>query len=157
MLHKTNAARALDDLHINYRMQEYAFDEDHLNALHVANELGVAPELIYKTLVLVSNIGENLVAVIPANQQLDLKKIATASNHKKCEMIAVKDLLKTTGYIRGGCSPLGMKKVFPVFIEEMATLEEEIIISAGKRGLQLVLKPQDLATACKAHFADLIA
>ena len=155
-LPKTNAARILDNAKINYRMQEYTVDAEDLSATHVAEELGVAPDKIYKTLILKGTKDPFLVAVIPGDAHLDFKKLEKASGNKHCEMLPLKDLLATTGYIRGGCSPLGMKKAFPTYIEEMASLEDEIIISAGKRGLQLILSPQDLAIASEAKFADLV-
>ncbi|MGX9984986.1 Cys-tRNA(Pro) deacylase [Soonwooa purpurea] len=155
MSKKTNAVRILESNQIPFELREYEVDEQDLSAEHVAESLGISPEKIYKTLILKGQKDPFLVAVIPGNAQLDLKKIAKASNNKNCEMLPMKDLLATTGYIRGGCSPIGMKKNFPTYIEELATLEEEIIISAGKRGLQIVLKPDDLKNIINAEFADL--
>ena len=122
----------------------------------MAAVIGVAPEKIYKTLVLKGQKDPFVVAVIPGNAQLDLKKIAKASGNKNCEMLPMKELLLVTGYIRGGCSPIGMKKIFPTYIEELSTLEEKIVISAGKRGLQIIIHPLDLAKAIELTFADLI-
>lgn len=153
---KTNAARELDNLQIDYELKTYEFDEEHLNAEHIALVEGVPPEKIYKTLVLSGDKIPFVVAVIPANSQLDLKKLALASGNKKCEMLAVKDLLHITGYIRGGCSPIGMKKHFPTYIEAMVQLEEKIYISAGKRGLQIILSPFDLVKAVDAKLVDLV-
>lgn len=155
MSKKTNAVRILESNQITFELREYEVDEQDLSAEHVAESLGISPEKIYKTLILKGQKDPFLVAVIPGNAQLDLKKIAKASNNKNCEMLPMKDLLATTGYIRGGCSPIGMKKNFPTYIEELATLEEEIIISAGKRGLQIILKPDDLKNIINAEFADL--
>ncbi|QIG89265.1 Cys-tRNA(Pro) deacylase [Chryseobacterium sp. POL2] len=155
MSKKTNAVRILESNQIPFELREYEVDEQDLSAEHVAESLGISPEKIYKTLILKGQKDPFLVAVIPGNAQLDLKKIAKASNNKNCEMLPMKDLLATTGYIRGGCSPIGMKKNFPTYIEELATLEEEIIISAGKRGLQIILKPDDLKNIINAEFADL--
>ena len=122
----------------------------------MAAVIGVAPEKIYKTLVLKGQKDPFVVAVIPGNAQLDLKKIAKASGNKNCEMLPMKELLLVTGYIRGGCSPIGMKKIFPTYIEELSTLEEKIVISAGKRGLQIIIHPLDLSKAIEFTFADLI-
>lgn len=154
---KTNAARILDKLDIPYELRTYDVDEDeHKSAVDVANAIGIAPEKIYKTLVLKGQKDPFIVAVIPGNANLDLKKIAKASGNKNCEMLPMKDLLSVTGYIRGGCSPIGMKKQFPTYVEELSTLEDTIVISAGKKGLQIVLSPGDLAKAVEVAFADLI-
>ncbi|MGE8291759.1 MAG: Cys-tRNA(Pro) deacylase [Sphingobacterium sp.] len=157
MSHKTNAVRLLDTAKVNYELREYEVDDHDVSAEHVALSLGLIPETLYKTLVLKGNIDPYIVAVIPGNAQLDLKKIAKASGNKNCEMLPMKDLLAVTGYIRGGCSPIGMKKLFPTFIEEAAQLETEISVSAGKRGLQMILNPDDLATLTKAIWSDLIS
>lgn len=157
MSHKTNAVRLLDTAKVNYELREYEVDDHDVSAEHVALSLGLLPETLYKTLVLKANIDPYIVAVIPGNAQLDLKKIAKASGNKNCEMLPMKDLLAVTGYIRGGCSPIGMKKLFPTFIEEAAQLETEISVSAGKRGLQMILNPNDLATLTKAIWSDLIS
>ncbi|RKE46814.1 Cys-tRNA(Pro) deacylase [Sphingobacterium detergens] len=157
MSHKTNAVRLLDTAKVNYELREYEVDDHDVSAEHVALSLGLIPEILYKTLVLKGNIDPYIVAVIPGNAQLDLKKIAKASGNKNCEMLPMKDLLAVTGYIRGGCSPIGMKKLFPTFIEEAAQLETEISVSAGKRGLQMILNPNDLATMTKAIWSDLIS
>ncbi|MEN2436193.1 Cys-tRNA(Pro) deacylase [Weeksellaceae bacterium A-14] len=154
--HKTNAARILDQLGIPYELREYPVDENDLSALHVAEAIGEDPEKLFKTLILQGNNDPYLVVVIPGNAQVDLKKTAKVSGNKNCELLPMKELLPVTGYIRGGCSPVGMKKHFPTYIEELALLQDKIIISAGKRGLQLVLRPQDLIIATEAQFADLI-
>lgn len=154
--HKTNAARILDQLDITYELREYPVDENDLSASHVAEAIGEDPEKLFKTLVLQGNKDPYLIAVIPGNAQVDLKKIAKASGNKNCEMLPMKELLSVTGYIRGGCSPIGMKKNYPIFIEELALLQDQIIISAGKRGFQLILQPQDLIRATAAHVSDLI-
>ncbi|WP_312322764.1 Cys-tRNA(Pro) deacylase [Soonwooa sp.] len=155
MSKKTNAVRILESQNINFELQEYEVDENDLSAEHVAESLGISAEKIYKTLILKGQKDPFLVAVIPGDAQLDFKKLAKASGNKNCEMLPLKDLLTTTGYIRGGCSPIGMKKAFPTYIEEIATLENEIIISAGKRGLQIILDPKDLQIVTEANFADL--
>ena len=156
MSKKTNAARILDQLNIEYEIREHPVDENDLSAEHVAEVLGIRAETIYKTLVLKGSNDPYFVAMLPGNSHLDLKKMAKASGNKNCEMLSLKDLTKVTGYIRGGCSPIGMKKDFPTYIEELATLQEKIIISAGKRGLQIVISPLDLQKVVNAHFADLI-
>ncbi|MBN9292860.1 MAG: Cys-tRNA(Pro) deacylase [Flavobacteriia bacterium] len=156
MLAKTNAVRILDTMKISYTLREYEVSENDVSAEYVAEKIGVEPEKLYKTLVLKGNAVPFIVAVIPSSAQLDLKKIAKVSGNKHCEMLLMKDLLSVTGYIRGGCSPIGMKKQFPTYIEELAQTEEQIIISAGKRGLQLVIAPEDLQKAVQAEFADLI-
>ena len=153
---KTNAIRILEQHQIAHEIRTYEVDENDLSAEHVAENLGVPPETIYKTLVLKGQTDAYLVVLLPANAHLDLKKIAKISGNKNCEMLSVKDLLQVTGYIRGGCSPIGMKKQFPTYIEELATLESTITISAGKRGVQIVLNPIDLQALIQAKFADLI-
>lgn len=155
MSSKTNAVRILDQLHISYSLLTYEVSEEDLSAIHVAETAGIPLEQLYKTLVLKGSSDSYLVAVIPANAQLNLKKLAKVSGNKNCELIAMKDLLNITGYVRGGCSPIGMKKTFPTFIEEMATLEETISVSAGKRGLQILLNPKDLGTVINANFTDI--
>ncbi|MGV0831404.1 Cys-tRNA(Pro) deacylase [Empedobacter brevis] len=152
---KTNAVRILDTHQISYELREYEVDEEHVDAMHVAESLGVNPEGIYKTLILKGNVEPYIVAVIPANTHLDMKKFAKVSGNKNCEMLPLKDLLNITGYIRGGCSPIGMKKQFPTYIEELAILQDQICISAGKRGLQILLNAEDLKLLIGAQFADI--
>lgn len=156
MSEKTNAIRILESHQIAYEMLSFEVDESDLSAEHIAEIEGINPEMIFKTLVLVNNEKQYLVAIIPSNYHLDLKKIAKASNSKKVEMIPMKDLLQVTGYIRGGCSPVGMKKQFPSFLEESAQLFEKIYVSAGKRGHLMELKPEDLVGLTQAVYADLI-
>lgn len=157
MIIKTNAARILDKLDISYELRTYEVDiDEHQSAVDVAAAIGLAPEKIYKTLVLKGQKDPYIVAVIPGNAQLDLKKIAKASGNKHCEMLPMKDLQSVTGYIRGGCSPIGMKKQFPTYVEELSTLETSIVLSAGKRGLQIIIHPYDLAKVTEVFFADLI-
>jgi len=156
MSQKTNAVRLLDTAKIDYELREYVVDDHDVSAEHVALSLGLNPELLYKTLVLKGTKDPYLVAVIPGNAHLNLKKIARVSGNKYCEMLPMKDLLSVTGYIRGGCSPIAMKKPFPTFIEELAQLEDHISVSAGKRGLQIVLNPHSLATITQASFCDLL-
>ena len=135
---------------------EYEFSEDELDAVTVARKINADPEAVFKTLVTRSDKNEIAVFIIPGNFELDLKKAASASGHKKIEMIKVKELLPLTGYIRGGCSPIGMKKLFPSFIDETAQLHEEIYVSAGVRGMQIKLAPDDLLNFINAAYADLI-
>ncbi len=149
-IEKTNAARLLDAAGIKYELMPYSFTEDDLSAEHVAKELGENIEQVFKTLVLKGDKTGEFVCVIPGNMEVDLKVAARISGNKNCEMLHLKDLLPTTGYIRGGCSPIGMKKPFPTFIYESALLYDYIYISAGKRGLQIKIDPQALI-----KFADI--
>ncbi|SBO18389.1 Cys-tRNA(Pro) deacylase [Carnobacterium divergens] len=149
---KTNACRMLDQENIQYQMYEFPWSEDHIDAKSVAEKLGIATDSIYKTLVTVGDKTGILVACISGGMELDLKALAKVSGNKKVEMLPMKELEKTTGYIRGGCSPIGMKKLFPTFIQKSAELEDEIIVSAGKRGMQLALNPKELALVTKARF-----
>ena len=144
MAQKTNAARLLDAAGISYSLVEYAVDEEHLEASHVAEQLGEDLDRVFKTLVLRGDRNGLFVCVMPGSLEVDLKTAARISGNKNCEMLHVKELLPLTGYIRGGCSPIGMKKPFPTFIHESALLYETIYVSAGVRGLQLCLSPQDL-------------
>ena len=141
---KTNAARLLDAAGIEYELVPYSYSEEDLSAESVAAELNEPIEQVFKTLVLRGDKTKEFVCVIPGDMEVDLKVAAKISGNKNCEMLHVKDLLPTTGYIRGGCSPIGMKKPFPTFIHESALLYDYIYISAGKRGLQIKINPQDL-------------
>ncbi len=150
---KTNAARLLETAGIPFRLVPYKFDENDLAAQHVAEELGEDIRQVFKTLVLHSERTGYFVCVIPGNCEVDLKKAASAAGDKKAEMLPMKELLATTGYIRGGCSPVGMKKPFPTFFHESALDFERIYVSAGVRGLQLEVAPDKLinyvgATVC---------
>lgn len=153
---KTNACRILDKHKVEYRVIEYEVDENDLSALHVALVSGINIKQIFKTLVCVDEKNQPLVACIPGDDELDLKALAKVANRKKCVMIAQKDLLKLTGYIRGGCSPFGMKKQFPTFIDESAFTFERICVSAGVRGAQIELNPQDIIDILGATSAKLI-
>lgn len=144
MAQKTNAARLLDAAGINYSLVEYQVDEDHLEASHVAEQLGEDLDCVFKTLVLRGDKTGPFVCVIPGSLEVDLKLAARISGNKNCEMLHVKELLPLTGYIRGGCSPIGMKKVFPTFLHESALLHDFIYISAGVRGMQIRINPEDL-------------
>lgn len=152
---KTNAARLLDRLKIPYELVPYEVDEGDLGAAHVAETLGEAIRQVFKTIVLHGDKHGPLVCVVPGNLEVDLKAAAKVSGNKKVEPLALKELLPLTGYIRGGCSPLGMKKAFPTFIHESAAAEPFIFVSAGVRGLQLKLAPGDLLKAANATFAGI--
>lgn len=153
---KTNAIRLVEQKKMVYREYSYEWSENHVGAEEVATKLGQNPAQVFKTLVAIGNKTGVIVAVIPGNHELDLKKLAKASGNKKVEMLHLKDLEQTTGYIRGGCSPIGMKKLFPSYIDQTAELFDTIIISAGKRGLQLEMAPIDLSTLVRGEFVDLI-
>ncbi len=154
-IQKTNAMRLLDSAGIDYSMASYDYDESDLSGVHAAHELGVSEDIVFKTLVTRGDGGAFFVFVIPVAESLDLKKAAKASGNKSIEMIHVKEILDITGYIRGGCSPIGMKKAYPTFIDETAVLFDEIYFSAGKRGVQIILNPETLAEVSNAEFVDL--
>ena len=153
---KTNAMRALDASHIPYQTSSYEYDESDLSGVHAAKMLGIEPEIMFKTLVTVTDKLEHRVFLIPVAEELDLKKCAVKSGDKRVELIPVKELLPLTGYIRGGCSPIGMKKKFPTFIDETAMLFDKIYISAGMRGVQIIINPEDLRAFTNATYADLV-
>ena len=152
---KTNVMRLLEQAKISYRAASYEFDENDLNGMHAAEGIGMPPEQVFKTLVAKGDKRVYLVFCIPVCCELDLKKAAKAAGDKKGERVHVKALLGLTGYIRGGCSPVGMKKKFPTFLEETAELYEEIAVSAGQRGCQVILSPEALAEYVGAEFCDL--
>lgn len=143
-INKTNAARLLDKAKIAYELIPYEVDENDLSAIHVADSLGENIEQVFKTLVLHGDKNGHFVCVIPGEHGVDLKLAAKASGNKKCDLIPMKELLPLTGYIRGGCTPIGMKKPFPTYIHESCLNYPYIYISAGQRGLQLKLDPNDL-------------
>jgi len=151
---KTNAMRLLDRANIPYEVAEYEVDESDLSGVHLAETLGIDVERVFKTLVTRGDKNGLHVFVIPAAEELDLKKCAAVTGDKRIEMIAVKELLPLTGYIRGGCSPVGMKKLYPTHIDELATLYDTVYVSGGQRGLQLILNPVALADYVGAVFAD---
>lgn len=155
-LEKTNAARLLDRAGIGYELIPYTVDENDLAATHVAEELGEPIERVFKTLVLKGDRNGHFVCVIPGDREVDLKKAARLSGNKSAQMIPMKELLPTTGYIRGGCTPIGMKKRFPTFIHHTCETFDSIYISAGVRGLQLRVAPTDLVRYTEATVADLI-
>ena len=148
---KTNAARILDRENVRYELREYEVDESDLSAPHVAEAIGMAPEQVFKTLVVRGDRSGILMACIPANTELDLKALAAASGNKKVELVAVKEVLGLTGYIRGGVSPIGGKKPYPVYIDETGDLWDSIAVSAGIRGCQMVLAPVDLIRIVEAQ------
>jgi Cys-tRNA(Pro)/Cys-tRNA(Cys) deacylase len=153
---KTNAVRILDSNNVHYKLFEYEFNEDEIDAVSVANKINAPHDQVFKTLVTVGDKTGTAVFVIPGNSELSLKKAASASGNKKIEMIKVKDLLALTGYIRGGCSPVGMTKKYPTFIEETSQLFDVIYVSSGVRGMQMLLSPADLSALTEAQFVDLI-
>ena len=148
--------RLLDAAGIEYIPGEYEVDENNLSGSHAADMMGVEHDSMYKTLVLKGEKKGYLVCCIPVDEELYLKKVAKAAGDKKVEMIHMKDLLPLTGYIRGGCSPVGMKKRFPTYIEETAILYDRITVSAGQRGVQISVEPDKLAGYLEAEFAPLI-
>lgn len=154
-IEKTNAARLLDKAKLQYNLITYEVDENDLAVQHVADCLGQDIVKVFKTLVLHGDKTGHIVAVIPGNMEVDLKALAKVSGNKKVEMIAMKDLLQVTGYIRGGCSPIGMKKRFPTYFHTTALDQDVIYVSAGVRGLQIEISPQDLIYFVQAKVADI--
>ncbi len=152
---KTNAMRLLDGAKIKYKAIEYEYDENNLSGLLIAKQAGLPYEQVFKTLVAKGDRSGFLVFCIPVNEELNLKKAARVTGDKKIEMLHVKDLLGITGYIRGGCSPIGMKKKFPTFIDETAILFDEISVSAGVRGCQLLINSEELIDFTDATPCDL--
>lgn len=155
-IEKTNAARLLDRAKIAYDLVPYTVDEDNLAATHVAEELGEDIATVFKTLVLRGDRAGLFVCVIPGDKEVDLKAAARVSGNKKADLIPMKELLPTTGYIRGGCTPIGMKKPLPTFIHSTCLDHERIYISAGVRGLQIAIAPADLVAYVGAAVVDLI-
>ena len=153
-INKTNVARLLDKAKVKYELIPYEVDENDLSAPHVAESLGEDIEQVFKTLVLHGDRTGYLVCVVPGDFEVDLKAAAKVSGNKKVEMIPMKDLLAVTGYIRGGCSPIGMKKRFPTYIHSSCLEHDAIYISAGVRGLQVRIAPNDLINYCTAEVAD---
>lgn len=155
-MNKTNAMRLLDGANIPYRAVEYEYDENDLGGQHVAAVTGMDPDQVFKTLVARGDKCGILVFCIPVSCTLDLKKAAKATGDKKVEMTHMKELLGLTGYIRGGCSPVGMKKKYPTFMDETALLYDEIAVSGGARGLQVVLSPEALMDYADITACDLV-
>jgi Cys-tRNA(Pro)/Cys-tRNA(Cys) deacylase len=152
---KTNAARLLDSLSITYELRAYQVDPDDLTAISVARKIGLPPEQVFKTLLTHTSTGDHLFAVIPGDAELDLKKLAHAAGAKKAELASLKEVEPLTGYIRGGVTVMGAKKPFPAYADETIELFDVISVSAGLRGLQLVLDPADYLRAADATVADL--
>jgi Cys-tRNA(Pro)/Cys-tRNA(Cys) deacylase len=155
-IEKTNAARILDKEKVRYELIPYEVNEDDLSAVHVDGQLNEPIEKVFKTLVLKGDKTGYFVCIIPGAEEVDLKKAAAVSGNKNCEMIPMKELLPITGYVRGACSPVGMKKHFPTYIHDTCLNFEQIYVSAGKRGLQLLVDPQDLIVVVQAAVGYLI-
>jgi len=152
---KTNAARILDLEKVRYELREYTVDENDLSAPGVADAIGMPPEQVFKTLVLRGDRSGVLLASIPANSELDLKLLAAASGDKKVELVAVKEVLALTGYVRGGVSPIGVRKPYPFFLDETAEIWDLVSVSAGVRGCQILLAPADLVRVTGARIANI--
>ncbi|NOV01398.1 Cys-tRNA(Pro) deacylase [Paenibacillus planticolens] len=155
MSNKTNACRILDSLQIDYSLHEYDWDESQLDAATVAAKVGLQPGQLFKTLILKGDKSGVIAACIPGDQGLNLKSLAAASGNKKVEMVPVKDIQSLTGYIRGGVSPLGMKKKYPFYLHSTVMSMELVSISGGRRGLQIFLRGADLAAATEGELVDI--
>jgi Cys-tRNA(Pro)/Cys-tRNA(Cys) deacylase len=152
---KTNAARYLDSLGIKYELREYTVDPEEFSALIVAEKIGLPPEQVFKTLLCVTSDREHVFAVVPGNDELDFKKLARAAGTRKAEMVSLKEVEPLTGYVRGGVTVFGAKKDFPAYVDETIELFDVISVSAGARGVQIVLAPDDYLRASKAQVAAL--
>jgi Cys-tRNA(Pro)/Cys-tRNA(Cys) deacylase len=152
---KTNAARLLDTLNIPYELLAYEVDPEDLTAISVARKIGLPPEQVFKTLLAQTNAGSHIFAIVPGDAELDLKKLAQAAGAKKAELASLKEVEPLTGYIRGGVTVMGAKKPFPAYADETIELFDRISVSAGQRGLQLLLTPADYLRAANATLADL--
>ena len=148
--------RILDSLSIPYSVHTYQWDEEHLDAVHAAESAGLDPERVYKTIVMRNSEKRIFVFCLPAEFGISLKKARALTGSREIDLIRMDELMPLTGYIRGGCSPLGMRKHYPTYISELAALEETIYVSGGQRGVQIELRPDDLARAAEAEFADFI-
>lgn len=153
---KTNALRMLDKAKIPYSIKEYEYDEEHLDGRYVASQVDMNPDAIFKTLVLHDNHNGHLVCCVPVLEEIDLKKLAKLAGRKSVEMIHQKDLLPVTGYMRGGCSPVGMKKQFPTYMDESILKVDEVAFSAGKRGYQMIVNVQQILTYLNVEVGDII-
>ncbi len=147
--------RILDSLGIHYEMASYPVGEEHLDAVTAAQSLGVSPEMVWKTLVAHDDHNSPLVFCIPGPAELNLKKAAKAVGAKNIDLVNLRDLTSLTGYVRGGCSPIGMKKSYPTWLDELAVAFPKIYVNAGARGLQVIIAPDDLIRAVDASLADL--
>lgn len=152
---KTNVARLLDKEKVPYEIKAYDFAPEDLNALHAAESFGLEPGRVFKTLVLRGDRNGLFVCVVPSDKTVDLKKAAKASGNKSAEMLHVKDLLENTGYIRGGCSPIGMKKHYPTFIDSSVGDWDKITVSAGQRGVMVLVSPADIIRVARMTAADI--
>jgi Cys-tRNA(Pro)/Cys-tRNA(Cys) deacylase len=152
---KTNGARILESLGIPFELREYLVDPDDLSAITVAKKIEMPPEQVFKTLLTTGGVGAYVFAVIPGDAELDFKKLARAAGLRKAEMVPLREVQPLTGYIRGGVTVFGAKKAFPVFVDETAILFDRISVSAGTRGTQLILSPNDYIRATEAQTADL--
>nr|WP_312579970.1 Cys-tRNA(Pro) deacylase [Sedimentibacter sp.] len=155
-INKTNAMRILDSMNVEYDYITYECDDGKIDGVSVAHKTNQNPEAVFKTLVSIGHSKELYVFCIPVEYELDLKKAAKASNEKNIELLPLKELTKNTGYIRGGCSPIGMKKHYKTFIDETASLNEKILVSAGCLGVQIIINPDDLIKVSEANYEDLI-
>ncbi|KAB2909428.1 MAG: Cys-tRNA(Pro) deacylase [Ignavibacteriales bacterium] len=153
---KTNAIRLLERMGVKFNTISYPVSEEELDAVSVAKKVGLDPDTVFKTLVARNEANKIFVFIIPGPYELDLKKAAKSSGSKRVEMVKVKELFDLTGYIRGGCSPIGMKKHYPSFIDETAFLFDQISVSAGERGTQIILEPTSLVKTIEAKVVDLI-
>ena len=153
---KTNAMRILESLSIPYEVHTSEWDEDHLDAVHAAESAGLDPERVYKTIVMRNSAKEIFVFCLPAEFEISMKKARAVTESREIDLIKTTELMPLTGYIRGGCSPLGMRKRYPTFLSELAALEETIYVSGGQRGVQIELRPDDLLRAADAVYADFI-
>lgn len=151
---KTNVCRILDGSKIPYTVLEYSVNDDELDALTVAKKIGLPPDRVFKTLVLQGSLLPYFVVVVQSVKELSLKSTAIQTGNKSCNMLPQKELLNVTGYIRGGCSPIGMKKMFPTFIDTSAFCYQTISISPGLRGLQILISPHDLKTMTQAKIIE---
>jgi len=152
---KTNAARLLDGLRIGYELRAYEVDPEDLTAISVAKKIGLPPEQVFKTLLTHTSDGEHVFGVVPGDAELDLKKLAAVADVRKAEMASLKDVEPLTGYVRGGVTVLAAKKPFPAFVDETVELFDVVSVSAGQRGLQLLIAPADYLRATEATVADI--
>jgi Cys-tRNA(Pro)/Cys-tRNA(Cys) deacylase len=152
----TNAMRILRSLGVPFEVAEYSVGEEHVDAVSVARQLGAPPEVVFKTLVARTEKNEPIVFCIPGPSELDLKKAAHAAGARKVDLVPLRELTVLTGYVRGGCSPIGMKKKYPTWIDEIALAYDKIYVNAGARGLQVIVSPAELCRAAEAKPADLV-